>query len=181
MSLVTYEVPWREGCVRSVTPLNKGKVRLTVECNTLKTAFTIEYEGKQRIWERDWIKFRGNVRVNPGLRKNPPRIGEPYEENLAYYHDPMNGDPKSHWWFFALQDHEVKVIGPVDMMEKMTGAMNMMRRHMESWQYNNSLDSFVETEQAVTDALQLIHHWRLNLQAREEELGVPVTTIDINL
>jgi len=147
----------------------------------MKTAFTIEYDGKQRIWSGDWVKFRGNVRINPGLRKTGPRAGEPIEENLAYYHIPIDGSPQAEWWYFDLTDHELKVIGPLDMIEKMNNAVNLTRRHLDSWQHNNSVAAFIETEDALNEAIHLVHGWRLALQEREREMNAPITTIDINV
>lgn len=176
MSLQTFEVPFVCGKVRIVTNKNSG-YDVTVECYDLKTAFLIRHEGRTPMKVGDWVRVRGKVRMDPGLNSD----GSLRESNLAYYHEPADGSPREHWWFFNLLESDASQLGPPESMEKIQQAMVSLRRHLDSWAANNNYEDLWSTIRSVDAAKEVLNLELRKRSAERDEAAIPVATLEIEI
>ena len=173
MSLQTLDIESLNGKVRFVTSRNNG-YKVTVECYERNTAFLIHYSDEiPPVKVGDIVSVSGKVRFDPGIKSD----GNPNDGNLGYYHEPEDGSPRQHWFFFELLDSSIKVLGPSETLDPMQRAMARMQQHIDSWSTNDGLASFQETLKAV-DAARSALRKRV---AEREEKNIPVATLDIDV
>lgn len=176
MSLHTFEVPYVCGKVRFVTSKNSGH-DVTVECYDLNTAFLIRHEGRTPMKIGDWVRVRGKVRFDPGLNSD----GSLREQNLSYYHEPADGSPRDHWWFFNLLESDYAQLGPPGSMEKIQNAMVSLRRHLDSWNANNNYDDLWNTMRSLDAAKEVLGSELRKRTAERDEAAIPVATLEIEI
>lgn len=176
MSLHTFDVAFHEGKVCYVTD-RAGGHDVTIECYDRSVAFLIHYTGRRMAKVGDWVRFRGKVRIDPGMNRD----GTLRERNLAYYHEPGDGSDRTQWIFFELLEADASLLGPPDAMDSLRGASVHIRRHVESWHANNNVEALRETLRSI-DAARDILQAELRARAIEkEELDAPVAAVSIEI
>lgn len=176
MTLQTFEVPYLCGKVRFVTSKGPGH-DVTIECYDLNTAFLIRHEGRTPMKVGDWVRFRGKVRFDPGLNAD----GTLREQNLGYYHEPADGSPREHWWFFDLRESDAVQLGPPESMEKIQNAMVGLRRHLDSWSSNNNYEDLWSTIRSLDAAKDALNQELRKRSAERDEASIPVATLEIDI
>ena len=181
MALSTFETKWLQGRIRTVTPAVGGWYTVTVECPYEMWAFTFKYEGRLRLWEGTWIRFRGKVRMDPGLRKTGPNKGEPYEQNLVYRHDPFDGSNRKNWIFFEILWPDLKTIPSPEIADLLREADILIRRRSESWQHNLSEKMLLETATSLDRLSSALVRDAEFLRMKREDFDAPILTHDITV
>lgn len=174
MSLHTFYVPFSIGQVTHAT-VTSSSIKLTVECFNDKKAFTFEYLGNQDIRVSDWVKFRGNVRIDPSVKKN----GE-LTESFAYYHDPRDNSKRSEWAHFTLISAEVLLVGPPDIADALHVTNLKIRRLEESWNYNFSIQNIKETIESIDSIRDILTEYMNLLIQKEADMNAPIKLISLD-
>lgn len=177
MALVTFDVPFIEGRVCYLTRRPSSRY-VTVECPEQKWAFRFDQPGRSDVRVGDWVRFRGKVRLDPGLRAD----GEPVcKKEVTYYHDPHDGSNRKDWLFFDMTTPESKVVAPPDVARTLRETLTLVRRHLDSWDANLDPESFYHTIAALTESTQMMQEHYRDLFEAEKDLKAPVSAIDLDL
>lgn len=149
--LKTIEVSPLIGRIRISNPTPSNKYSITVECFEKRVAF--HFVTDRRFKPGDWVQLSGTVRVDVAVRK---KTGKPAERNTRYIHQPVDGSNQADWKFFELSTGKISKTAAPSISEVMHEAFNGLKRHLNSWEYNDNVESLERTAKALKQALSLI-------------------------
>ena len=132
------------GIVTYISFNSDNSRNVTVECPDIKVA--VQFVATN-INTQDWVRVCGISRIGDKEKLKP------------YYHPPYNGTDKEGWVFAKLNEFIYKRVGDKALFDKMNASMLLLRRHLDSWEYNRDLDNLDSTVEILQTTASVIRSY----------------------